>query len=75
MIQVAVGDDDDDDEAVPAVAEAVDLTIPRNTKRRLTQAEIKRNKHIGEPVGFIHKSWDLVMNVMLGALESKAGMA
>jgi Ca2+-binding EF-hand superfamily protein len=62
----AVGDDDDDDEAVPAVAEAVDLTIPRNTKRRLTQAEIKRNKHIGEPVGFIHKSWDLVMNVMLG---------
>jgi Ca2+-binding EF-hand superfamily protein len=53
-------EDDEEDEAVPEVAAQI------IKKRRPTRAELKRNKHIGEPVGFIHKSWDLVMNVMLG---------
>jgi Ca2+-binding EF-hand superfamily protein len=42
----------------------VQLAVPRASTVGTTPAT--RNKHIGDPVGFIHRSWDLVMNVMLG---------
>ena len=52
--------------APPLLKSFTKAVLPTSNTLTASTPATSRNKHIGDPVGFIHRSWDLVMNVMLG---------